>query len=391
MNRNVFSCLICLLCLSVNAQNSGSGTKSGSVQPSRTTYTRKPTTAELQNVNDVYYYNGKPYTGISIDLFEDKTRMQEISWRNGLLHGVKSEYFPGGKLLRAQISFTDGRRNGYFVYYHDNGKIKLSGKYTDDLLDSTVNAFYDNGNPKYTHHYVAGVREGESLTYYKNGNPEQRVILKNEKPDGQMLSYYEAGNLRQEAWYSMGVRNGKFLRYHLTGLLAEESYYKNGFQDSVSRSWDNVFGTMLKEEYYKSGQKEGVWTTYNEAGDTLTMFTWKADKLNGPFKKYYSGVVNEGDPMNGKEEQYDPKKSSRRYIRVLDEYGSYADGQLDGEFKSGLYNREAHVEGWYSNGVMVGEWKYWNADDKLVLHEKYDADGNLIYQKPKLKKLKGDR
>ncbi len=354
------------------------------------TYVRKVKTAELQNINEVYYFNNKPYTGISIDLFDDKTKMQEINWKDGLLHGSKTEYFPGGRVVRAIMNFYEGKRHGYFVYYHENSKIKLEGKYYFDDLDSTINAYYENGNPKYIHNYEKGKKVGELVLFFKNGNIEQKVSLKNEKPHGLMQTYYEAGNIRLEAYYNQGVREGSFRRYHLTGMIAEESYFKNGFQDSVSRYWDNVFGTVMKEENYAMGKKDGVWITYNEAGDTLTVFTYKYDILNGPFRKYFSGVVEQGDKMNGKDEKFDPAKSKKVYVRVLDEYGTYVDGKLDGEFKTGLYNRAAHAEGTYSMGIMVGEWKYWDENDKLVLHEKYNENGELIYQKPKIQRQKDD-
>ena len=94
-----------------SAQNAGS-------KPLTQTYQRKVNTQELQNNNEVYYFNGKPYTGISIDLFENKTKQQEINWKDGLLHGLKTEYFPGGRVIRSTMNFYEGKRNGYFVYYH---------------------------------------------------------------------------------------------------------------------------------------------------------------------------------------------------------------------------------------------------------------------------------
>lgn len=351
---------------------------------------RKVKTDDLQNINEVYHLNGTPFTGTSIDLFPNNTKMQEIQWVNGLLEGTKTEYFLGGTQIRTIMHFKAGKRNGPFIYYHENGKLKLTGKYINDLLDSTVNAYYENGNPKYIHEYAQGVRVGKTITYYKNGNLEQEVALKNEKPHGLMLTYYEAGNIRLQSHYNEGVRDGQYLRYHLTGLVAEESYYKNGFQDSVSRYWDNVFGSIMKEEYFKLGKKDGVWLTFNEAGDTLTQYTYQNDVLNGPYKKYYSGIIDEGDVNNGKEEVYDPSKSKKRYIRALDEIGNYKDGKLDGEFKTGLYNKGSRAEGTYSMGSMVGEWKYYNEKGKVVLHEKYDDNGELIYQKPKLQQLKSD-
>jgi len=383
----LFTCMAAIV-FNVNGQ----GKTTTTTQPTNPKITkRKLKTDELQNVNDVYYFNGKPFTGTTVDLFPDGKKMQEINWVNGELEGTKTEYFEDGVSIRSIVNFKAGKANGDFIYYHPTGFVKTRGKYVMDVLDSTINAFFDNGNPKYVHHYQNGVLVGELITYYKNGNVEQKVSLKNEKPHGLMLSYYEAGNLRREAYYNEGIRNGPFVEYHMTGTRAEESYYKNGVLDSVSRYWDNVFGTLMKEQYYKMGKKDGVWYTFNIKGDTITMFTYKDDVLNGPYKKYFDGFEQVGDKNNGRgvgkdTSRFDPKKYKRVYVSMLDEYGTYVNGKLDGEFKTGLYHREAHAEGTYSMGVMVGEWKYWDENDQLVLHEKYDDEGNLIYQKPKLKK-----
>jgi antitoxin component YwqK of YwqJK toxin-antitoxin module len=117
---------------------------------------RRVLTKDLQNNNEVYYFNNLPYTGTSIDLFENKIKIQEINWKDGLLHGTKTEYFLGGNQVRAKLEFNMGKRNGPFVYYHENGNIQLIGKYTNDELDSTITCLYDNGLPKYIHQYQKG-------------------------------------------------------------------------------------------------------------------------------------------------------------------------------------------------------------------------------------------
>ncbi len=373
------------ICLAITSQ----AQNNKSSEPVKRQVVRRVKTEQLENINEVYYLNKVPYTGVTFDYFDNNTLMQEINWVNGILEGTKTEYFPGG-LIRAKVNFKAGKRHGPFIFYHDNGNIKLDGNYFDDALDSTINAYYNNGKPKYIHHYDKGVMVGELITFYKNGNIEQKTMLKNERPHGLMLTYYEAGNIRMETNHNEGIREGRFLRYHLTGMLAEESYYKNGFLDSVSKYWDNVFGTLMKEENYKMGKKDGCWITYNEAGDTLTMYNYKEDKLHGPYKIYFSGIVEKGDLNNGKKSQYDRRKSNKMYVRALDEYGFFKNGLKDSVFVTGLYRKENHVEGYFSNGMMVGEWKYYNAKGKMVLHEKYNEDGELIYQKPKIQPAKNE-
>lgn len=364
------------LCLSAYGQKAKPATTTTTPVATRPAI-RKVPFSELINNNDVYYFRDKPFTGTSIETFKDNTKMQEIQWKNGLIDGTKTEYFGGGVLVRAKLSFLEGKRHGPFQYFHSNGQLKLTGKYFNDLLDSTVNAFYDNGNPKYTFNYIMGVKTGLSISYYNNGNIEQKVDLLNEKPNGRMETYYEAGNIRLVTTYKEGIREGQFLRYHLNGTVAEESYFKNGIQDSVSYYWDNVFGSILKIENYKMGLKEGIWVTFNEIGDTLSMYTFTDNVYDGPFRIYAAEKIMT---------ELGDKKYHADYEHRLDQMGTYKMGKLDGVFKAGLYNRENHVEGVYKEGIMVGEWKYYNADDKLVLYELYNDEGELLKQKPKLKK-----
>ncbi len=351
---------------------------------------RKVIFSELQNINEVYFFKGVPYTGISFETFDGRIKMQEMEWVNGLLHGTKTEWFKGGSIIRAKMRFSEGKRNGVFENYYSNGKPKLIGKYVNDVLDSLLTAFYLSGVLQYTFTYANGEKTGEAKTYYQNGNLEQSVYLINGYPNGNMKTYYEAGNIRLETTYINGIKDGKYLRYHLTGLVAEESYYKNGVQDSISLYWDNVFGNKLKQEHYKMGIKEGVWITFNELGDTLTIFNYKNNVYDGEFKKYFCGDVEIGDKMNGKLSTFDRTKSIKKYIYALDEYGTYVNGKLNGQFKTGLYHREAHAEGVFDDGNKIGEWRYFDENDKLVLFEKYNELGELIEQKPQLQPLKGE-
>ncbi len=340
-------------------------------QPSKQVYKRKMPFNQLVEINGVYHYNNKPFTGSAFETFDDKykTTRQEFDFVNGILHGKKIEYFPGGKLKRAVYEFKNGQKNGQYILYNDNGNIKEIGKYTNELLDSNVVAFYKNGNKKYEFYYEMGIKKGKSVTYFSNGNIEQSSFIVNGVPEGLVETYYEAGNIRQKAYYKDGFRHGPYERYHLTGIKAEESYYYQGYMDSVSYFWDNVFGTKLKQEYYNKGKKEGTWINFNQFGDTLSVYNYKNDKFNGSFRKYAE---------NFKIEDKTIFKSNPTYKLILDEYGFYIDGKLDGIFKAGLYNKEKHVEGTYKNGQRIGEWKYYNKEDKIILIEKYNDDGTLL-------------
>ena len=162
--------------------------------------------------------------------------------------------------------------------------------------------------------------------------------------------------------------------------LAGSSWSLRGPEGSVIQSGtENLDGISVSEE-----------GDFARLGDTLTIFNYKNNVYDGEFKKYFCGDVEIGDKMNGKLSTFDRTKSIKKYIYALDEYGTYVNGKLNGQFKTGLYHREAHAEGVFDDGNKIGEWRYFDENDKLVLFEKYNELGELIEQKPQLQPLKGE-
>ncbi|MBC7425690.1 MAG: hypothetical protein H7321_04060 [Bacteroidia bacterium] len=333
----------------------------------------------LENNNEVYYYKGKPFTGISVENFPNNKKMQEITWVDGKLNGLKTEYFSDGR-IRAKITMADNHKNGPFVYYFTTGKEKQTGMYHDDLLNDTVKDWDFKGKLVSIIHYTDEVKTGKAIYYHDNGKIAQIIFYKDGIPDGNMKSFYAAGNIRNEGTYKMGMREGLFRSYHQTGGVADESFYKDGIIDSVSTFWDNVAGDRLKQEYYKLGVKEGEWVTFGLKGDTQNVVTYSNGILNGPYKKYVPVNFNKAQP-------FDMEHPNGDFHMLLDEYGFYKDGKIDGKFATGLIEREKHVEGQFDDGIKTGIWYYYNKENKVVLEVSYDETGKVMKVKSRRKFL----
>ena len=96
MLKNFNLILLLFLSSSIFAQTKKNNTKvTPTIAPSdeKPVYKRKLYLSELTNNNDIYYYKDKLFTGTCIDIFEDKTKKQELDFVNGILHGKKIEYF----------------------------------------------------------------------------------------------------------------------------------------------------------------------------------------------------------------------------------------------------------------------------------------------------------
>lgn len=311
--------------------------------------------------NGVAYVKNKPFTGISYKLWDNKVINEEIHWTDGLRDGEYKE-FTEENVMVAWETWAAGVKHGEYRYYYPNGALKNTGTFYNGILDGEIRGYYANGNPQYLNTYKMGIRHGKSHTWFVNGKTEQTAFFVNDIPDGEVLAWYADSTPRYQTVYKMGIRNGRYYRWHKTGCPAEESYYKNGKQDSVRRLYDELNCTLLAEEYYQLGEKHGTFVKYGFRGDTLSIESWQYNKLDG------------------------------RYIiwqdRGVETAGYYKSGQPDGYWKYGMMSHYQMREGRYEQGVMVGMWKFYDADGELLARQWYDDEGEVIKSKFNKKKKK---
>lgn len=330
----------------------------------------------LEINNGMAFYKGKPYTGLSLTYWENKRVNEMFSWKDGLKDGEYKELTEEGVTVTL-ITWAAGVKSGPFLYRYPTGAKESEGYFLDNQLDGEIIGYYVNGNVRYKNTYSKGIRHGRSLTWYGNGAPEQISNFVNDLPDGEVFAYYPDSVLRYECVYSMGVRNGRYYRFHKSGCAAEESYYKNGKMDSIRRIWNEITCTLILEENYDNGIKSGISIDYDISGDTLKMTTWKYGKLNGEYKEWKS--KNESVSVGRKKHKGDAHLFTQ--TRGIDVIGNYTDGQPDGFWQYGMFTHYQHREGNYEQGTMVGEWKFYDQNGKLLMRIWYDDDGNNIKEK----------
>ena len=71
-------------------------------------------------------------------------------------------------------SFKDGKREGYWVRYWDNGQLAYKGNFKDGLEEGTWVGYWNNGQLSYKGNYKNGNREGDWMDYNKDGTINQK-------------------------------------------------------------------------------------------------------------------------------------------------------------------------------------------------------------------------
>ena len=125
--------------------------------------------------------------------------MNDLVEREGLFYKKFTDVpFTGEVNGKAQGSFKDGKREGSWFWYHDNGQLFGKGEYKDGKEEGPMVWYYENGQIFLKGRYKDGRREGPWVKYHYNGQLEYKRQYKDGKRGGPSVSYYEDGSINED-------------------------------------------------------------------------------------------------------------------------------------------------------------------------------------------------
>ena len=150
---------------------------------------------------------------------DDKLTIDDLVKRNDLYYKkFTSEPFSGKISGLHNGIFKDGRRDGRWEYYHENGQLKQKVTYKDEKPDGSYEVYFDNGNPEWKGTYKNGKMHGIWEWSYENGH--MRV--------GPFTGYHKNGFLRVTGEYKDGKKDGQWMLYDEDGQRTMTADYIDG-------------------------------------------------------------------------------------------------------------------------------------------------------------------
>ena len=124
------------------------------------------------------------------------------------------------------------------VEFWDNGQLQcFSNIHGDGKLDGVFIQWYEDGQKKYERTYKDGEEDGLLTIWYEDGQKRSEVTYKDGKIDGLLTCWYEDGQKRLEATYKDGKLNGKWISWYENGQKKQEATYK--YWELISeKCWD---------------------------------------------------------------------------------------------------------------------------------------------------------
>ncbi len=289
--------------------------------------------------------------------------------------------------IKEEITLNPITKNleGPYVKYHQNGKLAISGYYSDNLPDSTWVFYFESGSIKSKGQYKNGDASGFWKTYYENGNVKNKGGFINANQAGKWSYYFENGNLKLNAEYKNGAEINNWTYYFESGPLKANTRYDDssigqhttyyysgeiaseGSKKGLSSEGNWTFfyknGAIKSSGNFLNGKKEGEWIYYYQNGQIQAQGSYHIGKKNNEWYYFHEngsleskGLIEE-DLRDGEWTVYNEKGQ----VQSISQYRMGT-----GPFISYHQNGQVASTGFMKDGLMDSSWVY------------FDSDGNKI-------------
>ncbi|WP_430401781.1 toxin-antitoxin system YwqK family antitoxin [Fluviicola sp.] len=350
--------------------------------------------------------NGKldAMNGEKISFSEDGTKISE-NYKNGLLDGERTFYFPNGAVKRKE-NYRAGRLNGlasdfneegklihssthsyHWKYgmekwYNSEGKMVKSMQWQRDLPVGTEKQTF-NGILVESMPYVKGVKQGlakvpvyfeevvdsvnteplgiETVNYQNDQKSGKAICFRFGSNDTLYVANYKAGKLDSTyIWYQQSMHSyyknvPRFTKNYVNGLEHGTCIYRI----TAGPLKDSIYQT----ESYSNGKLDGlVVQYYKKNADQSPEFVPGEWYSNYSFETYQMGVQN--GPFLFREDSVNYSK------------GTYFNGRLEELYETGtvLGGKRIKSTGSYQNGLKTGEWTTEYLPDGIVVTEHFERN-----------------
>ncbi len=328
---------------------------------------------------------------------------------NGRKQGRWYTFYERGS-LKSEVTYKDGKMNGYLKEYAENGDLLKISKFADDVIQPEAeeiqklevqNEYYPDGKVKISALFRNGVPEGIKREYDTNGNVEKAYLYKNGlitgegivkedgNRDGPWKDFYPDGTLKAEGNYDNGKQTGVWKYYHSDGKTEQTGKFNK--QGKLDGTWKWYFdnGQLLREENYRNGLKDGMSSEYDENGILIEEGEFINGNEDGPWFDligdcFIRGTYREG-MRNGMWYNYYLDRTETATDSTCFFKGGFLEDNPDGKHTYYWENGKVKDEGSYVNGRKEGDWYKFNFDGTLFMVITYKQGVETRYDGVKIK------
>ena len=160
--------------------------------------------AQLKETSgEVYFYEGRPYTGLVLKTHPNKKKAESYSLKKGKINGLWQGWDEEGNLV-GQAEYRNGKIHGKFLQLRKTGGREFEVNYVNGVENGAFRRWFDDGKLWVIENYQAGKLEGGSTTYFPDGKIQVSTEYRAGKKHGLEIHRYKNGQPRWEAVYEEG-------------------------------------------------------------------------------------------------------------------------------------------------------------------------------------------
>ena len=275
-----------------------------------------------------------------------------VNYKDSKLHGSYKTYYESD-IPELETNYIDGKIDGSFVSYSESGLRYKELNYKDGEQVGLAKHYHPTGELLYAYSHVDGKIDGDLKEFFENGDLKSVTPKKGGDRVGVYKQYHHNKQLNYQVEYVEDNPSGKWTEYYSNGQIYEEGLFKEGQLEGVKREY-YYDGTLSEESNYTMGDVDGLTTSYDKDGVKYMEYDYK----NGDLIAYRF--------FNKKGEQI--KSGVKKKGKFLYS-GVYPDGVMQSE---GMYD---------IGGGQIGTWKYYTINGGLREESSYEngaLDGKVI-------------
>ena len=164
----------------------------------------------------IIQYKEDKIDGLYLEFDKQANLIKMIDYKDDVMDGGNYAWDKNGRMTSKQ-EYKEGKLDGKSVIYTDKGFIQEESEYKAGKRHG-ITTWYLYGEkmqgPKYVMYtYQDGMFEGVQETYYENGNVKTSKMFSNNVQNGPAIEYYEDGSIKSEANYKNGELKGRVKEY----------------------------------------------------------------------------------------------------------------------------------------------------------------------------------
>jgi antitoxin component YwqK of YwqJK toxin-antitoxin module len=164
-----------------------------------------------------------------------------------------------------RIQFFGKQKNGWTIAFYDNGEVKDSTFFRNNIPMTTTRHYYRNGNPAYVGQfdeygnsdskwsYFDSLGRLSSVTEFEGSNVKIKTTYFDTLGWMTKEILFKDGAIDEEKNYKDSLQHGRYLKYHPAGTVAKSGEFINGKTENTR--WT---------DFYDSGQKYREYTFIGE-------------------------------------------------------------------------------------------------------------------------------